>query len=211
MAFSSSEPKTGLSESANSDAMCLKNWMNTLKSELPWRKKNAPKKTGYSTVRELNIRNILVHCCRYMYVCKIKCFIKRHDIVDAIWSRAARSFHVSHLFLGMQNDCRDLSLCLGDDLDKVLILICMSHAFNHAYLVCKHSRPHCLHIHSIPFFPVFCIVNDPLFLWPIQGISLPIQFTGFCVRTSSLSLSLTCGCNRMYAPVRSVFANFPCA
>ncbi|GFO14294.1 hypothetical protein PoB_004079900 [Plakobranchus ocellatus] len=53
MAFSSSESKTGLGESANSNAICWKNWVNTLKSELPWRK-NAPKKPEYSIVREFN-------------------------------------------------------------------------------------------------------------------------------------------------------------
>ncbi|GFO06916.1 hypothetical protein PoB_003342100 [Plakobranchus ocellatus] len=53
MAFSSSEPTTGLGESANSNAICWKNWVNILKSELPWRK-NAPKKPEYSMVHEFN-------------------------------------------------------------------------------------------------------------------------------------------------------------
>ncbi|GFN95573.1 hypothetical protein PoB_002207900 [Plakobranchus ocellatus] len=58
MAFSSSEPKTGLGESANSNAICWKNWVNTLKSELPWRKK-ATKKPGCSMVREFNMATFL--------------------------------------------------------------------------------------------------------------------------------------------------------
>ncbi|GFO14704.1 hypothetical protein PoB_004120900 [Plakobranchus ocellatus] len=80
------------------------------------------KETWMSHGTRVSQGNILVHCCRYMYVCKIKCFVKRHDTPDAIRSRAARPFHVSDLFLGMQNDCWDLFLCTDDHFDKVLIL-----------------------------------------------------------------------------------------
>ena len=110
----------------------------------------------------VNQDNILVDCCRYIYVCKIKSFVKRHDTPEAIRPGAARPFHVSHLFLGMQNDCWDLSSRTGDDLDKVLILFCMRHPFHRSYLVCKRSCPECLHVHSTPLVPVFCIVNDTL-------------------------------------------------